>query len=214
MSQPSPQPEPPLSEAELVQRCAQGDRDAWGQFVDRFGPLIQALARRMLARRTGRARDADVDEIVGEVFLALVRRDRILLHRYDPQYRVSTYLGVICRTEVLRHLRRGNRLPRELEETGHLPQRAGTLGPSRSLEDRERTEAIETLRVALRELPERDRELLTLKYLEGLDYRSIGEALGLNPESVGQFLHRAKTKLAQRVPHLERWLSETSEHES
>ncbi len=213
MSDPVPQAEPPLSEAELVARCASGDRGAWEAFVDRFGPLIQALARRMLARRTGRARDADVDEIVGEVFLALVRRDRILLHRYDPQYRVSTYLGVICRTEVLRLLRRGNRLPRELEETGHLPERPGTLGPARALEDQERTAAIESLRDALRQLPERDRRLLTMKYLDGMDYRSIGEALDVNPESVGQFLHRAKSKLAQLVPHLKAWLAETADRE-
>lgn len=213
MSEAAPQADLPSAEAALVARCAAGDRAAWEQFVDRFGPLIQALARRMLARRTGRARDADVDEIVGEVFLALVRRDRILLHRYDPQYRVSTYLGVICRTEVLRHLRRGNRLPRELEQTGHIPQRAGSLGPARTLEDQERTAAIESLREALRKLPERDRALLTMKYLEGMDYRAIGEALDVNPESIGQFLHRAKAKLAQLVPHLKRWIAETADSE-
>ena len=213
MNDAAPVPDARPSEAELVARCAAGDRAAWEVFVDRYGPLLQALARRMLARRTGRARDADVEEVVGEVFLALVRRDRILLKRYDPQYRVSTYLGVICRTEVLRQLRRGNRLPHELEEAGHIPERAGTLGPVRALDDRERTEAIESLRDALRQLPERDRALLTLKYLDGLDYRAIGAALDLHPESVGQFLHRAKQKLAQLVPHLQRWLAETAEHE-
>ena len=85
-------------EADLVARCANGDRAAWEAFVDGYGPLIAALVRRMLHRRTGRARDADVDEIGAEVFLALVRRDRILLKRYDPRYRLSTYLGVICRS--------------------------------------------------------------------------------------------------------------------
>ena len=204
---------PPKDEADLVARCAQGDRAAWEIFVDCYGPLITALVRRMLHRRTGRARDADVDEIGAEVFLALVRRDRILLKRYDPQYRLSTYLGVICRTEVLRHLRRGNRLPHDLEEPGRLPEREGTLGPARTLEDRERADAIATLREALGRLPERDRMLLTMKYLDGLDYRSIGEALDLNPESIGQFLHRAKQKLADEVPHLRPFLAETVDRE-
>lgn len=204
---------PPKDEADLVARCASGDRAAWETFVDRYGPLITALVRRMLHRRTGRARDADVDEIGAEVFLALVRRDRILLKRYDPQYRLSTYLGVICRTEVLRHLRRGNRLPHDLEEPGRLPERDGTLGPARTLEDREREAAIATLREALGRLPERDRMLLTMKYLDGMDYRSIGEALDLNPESIGQFLHRAKQKLAGEVPHLRPFLAETVDRE-
>lgn len=200
-------------EADLVARCAGGDRAAWERFVDGYGPLIAALVRRMLHRRTGRARDTDVDEIGAEVFLALVRRDRILLKRFDPQYRLSTYLGVICRTEVLRHLRRGNRLPHDLEEPARLPERDGTLGPSRTLEDQERMAAITSLREALEELEERDRLLLTMKYLDGMDYRSIGDALGINPESIGQFLHRAKRKLAQRVPHLRAFLAETVDRE-
>lgn len=205
---------PNQEEAALVARCAAGERAAWETFVDRFGPLIVALVRRMLHRRTGRARDADVDEIAAEVFLALVRRDRILLKRFDSQYRLSTYLGVISRTEVLRHLRRGNRLPHDLEEPTRIPERDGTLGPARTLEDQERTEAIAGLRTALAELEERDRLLLTMKYLDGMDYRSIGAALDLNPESIGQFLHRAKQRLAQRVPHLRAFLAETVDREA
>ncbi len=212
MTAPDPK-SPNHAEAELVARCAGGDAAAWESFVDRYGPLITALTRRMLHRRTGRARDADVDEIGAEVFLALVRRDRILLKRYDPRYRLSTYLGVICRTEVLRHLRRGNRLPRDLDEPTRIAEPEGTLGPARTLEDRERTDAIATLREALHELEERDRLLLTMKYLDGMDYRSIGEALDLNPESIGQFLHRAKQKLAKRVPHLRAFLAETADRE-
>ena len=189
-------------EAELVRRCAEGDRDAWEAFVDRYGTLIQALARRMLARRTGRASDPDVDEIAAEVFLALLRRDRILLHRYNPEYRVSTYLGVICRTEVLRFLRRGRRTAVGIEEAERIEDPDADQQPSQALEDDERMAALKELRAAMGELSERDRQLLTLKYLEGLDYRAIGEALDLNPESVGQFLHRAKQRLAKQVPHL------------
>ncbi|MDA1195923.1 MAG: sigma-70 family RNA polymerase sigma factor [Planctomycetota bacterium] len=206
-------PDPHREEAELVARCALGDRAAWESFVDRYGPLMAALVRRMLARRTGRAREVDVDEITAEVFLALVRRERVLLKRFDSRYRLSTYLGVICRTEVLRHLRRGNRLPLDLEDPTRVPEAAGALGPSRALEDREREAAIATLRAALQGLEERDRLLLTMKYLDGMDYRSIGAALGLNPESIGQFLHRAKQKLAQEVPHLRAFLAETADRE-
>lgn len=201
-------------EAELVVACAAGDRDAWEEFVDRFGPLLVALARRMLARRTGRAKDSDVDDVVADVFLALLRRDRILLKRYDPQYRVSTYLGVICRTEVLRLLRRGNRLPHDLDDAGRVPQRPGAPAPADHLLEEERVAAVQSLRTALAQLAERDRLLLTLRYLDGLDYRTIGATLGVNPESVGQFLHRAKARLAKKVPHLERYLEEAADRET
>ncbi len=201
-------------EAELVAACAAGERGAWEEFVDRFGPLLTALARRMLARRTGRAKDSDVDDVVADVFLALLRRDRILLKRYDSKYRVSTYLGVICRTEVLRLLRRGNRLPHDLEDAGRVPQRPGAQTPADNLLEEERVAAVQSLRTALAQLAERDRLLLTLRYLDGLDYRAIGATLGVNPESVGQFLHRAKARLAKQVPHLERYLQEVADGDS
>ena len=193
-------------EEDLVRRCAEGERAAWEEFVQGYGTLIHALVRRMLSRFTRRAADTDVDEIVAEVFLALLRRDRILLHRYNPEYRLSTYLGVISRTEVLRFLRRGRRKPGDLEEAERIEDKSTNRGPSGTLEEQERQEAIQTLRAALQQLSERDRLLLTLRYLDGLDYRAIGEALGVNPESVGQFLHRAKRRLAKLVPHLEDFL--------
>jgi RNA polymerase sigma-70 factor (ECF subfamily) len=195
------------AEAALVRRCADGDAGAWAVFVDAYGPLVRALARRMLARRLGRAADTEVDEIVAEVFLALVRRERILLHRFDPTYRLSTYLGVICRTEVLRHLRRGRRRPLPVEDLGHMPAREGDDGPAAALARSERDAALATLRAALGDLEERDRLLLTLRFLDGQDYRAIGAALDLNPQSVGQLLTRAKARLRERVPHLERWLA-------
>jgi RNA polymerase sigma-70 factor (ECF subfamily) len=208
-------PRDPQEEAALVRRCAEGDRESWILFVDRFGPLIAALARRMLRRRTGRAAEADVDEVAAEVFLALVRRDRVLLHRYDPAYRVSTYLGVICRTEVARFLRRSGRVSSGLPDAERLPDRTRPPGasvppgPLQALADRERREAAERLRDHLSRLPERDRRLLELRYLEGLDYRAIGASLGLNPDSVGQLLTRAKARLARAVPDLEAYLTDT-----
>lgn len=192
-----------IYEADLVSRCAGGDEAAWAEFVDAYGVLIRALVRRMLARFTGRASDPDVDEIVAEVFLALVRRDRILLHRYNPEYRLSTYMGVISRTEVLRFLRRGRRKPGDLEEATRIEDKDTNRGPAGALMEQERMDMVQTLRAALLLLSERDRLLLTLRYLDGQDYKAIGAALELNPESVGQFLHRAKKRLALRVPHLE-----------
>jgi RNA polymerase sigma-70 factor (ECF subfamily) len=206
--------DPPRPEADLVAACARGERAAWEEFVDRFGPLLVALARRMLARRTGSAQDPDVDEVVAEVFLALLRRDRILLKRYDERFRVSTYLGVICRTEVLRHLRRGNRRPASLADAGHVRDRSGAPGAAGTLQAEERETALAALREALQELSDRDRLLLTMRYLDGHDYRTIGAALGVSAESVGQLLHRAKTRLARRVPHLERYLQEVAEGEA
>ena len=192
-------------ESLLVRRLAAGDDPAaWTTFVDRYGPLLQGLARRMLARRIGRAPDDEVDEIVAEVFLALLRHDRRSLRRYDATYRLSTWLGVLCRTAVLRHLRRRGR---------DAVAAAGSREVARGVEEVEEVEEAErraALHAALGTLSDRDRLLLTLRYLEGLDYRSIAEALALRPDSVGPLLTRARRRLAERCPGLAELLGDTA----
>jgi RNA polymerase sigma-70 factor (ECF subfamily) len=190
------------TEALLVRRCAAGERDAWEELVAGYGTLLAALARRMLARRLPVVCAADVDEVVSEVFLALLRRGRLLLQRYDPAYRLSTYLGVICRSEAARFAkRRARQRAASIPSEESLPARPGPA-PLERLADAERARSLAALRAALEDLAPRDRLLLTLRYLEGLDYRAIGHALSLHPESVGQLLHRAKERLAERVPGL------------
>jgi len=52
------------------------------------------------------------------------------------------------------------------------------------------------VRSALRELKPRERQLLWLAYVEGLDHREIGQALGLRSASVRLLLFRARHKAA------------------
>jgi RNA polymerase sigma-70 factor (ECF subfamily) len=196
------------AEAALVAACADGDRDAWARFVDGYGTLIAALARKLLARRQGVASDADVDDVVSRVFLALVRGERRLLRRFRPEFRLSTYLGVICRTEVGKHLRR--RRPQSLamggDEATELPADPAAESPIGALVRKEREAAVASLRQALERLPPRDRLLLTMKFIDGLDYAHIADVLRVRRDSVGQLLHRAKQRLALLVPELRRWV--------
>lgn len=202
--------EPSRNEAALVLACANGDREAWEAFVRGYGPLLRALGRRMLARRTGKASDADVEEVVSQVFVALCRGERRLLRRYRPEFRLSTYLGVICRTEVGKMLRRKN-LPSVATDFADGEPRGDRADPAAEtpltlLERRERTGAIEEVHRALALLGTRDRLLISLRFIDGQDYGRIAAVLRVAPESVGQLLHRAKQRLARLVPHLAQWV--------
>ena len=202
--------EPARTEAALVLACADGDREAWEAFVRGYGPLLRALGRRMLLRRTGRASDADVEEAVSQVFVALCRGERRLLRRYRPEFRLSTYLGVICRTEVGKMVRR-KALPSvagDFADGGTRGERADSAAesPLLALERRERAGALEEVHRALAQLGTRDRLLISLRFIDGQDYGRIAAVLRVAPESVGQLLHRAKQRLAQLVPHLAHWV--------
>ncbi len=179
------------SDADLVRRLVAGDAEAWACFVDRHGPWIHGLVRRMLERRTGRGDAADVDEVVAEVFLSLLRDDRRLLRRYDPAWRFGTWIGVICRTAVGRRLRRA-RPERRL--SGDPDDPATRAGPD--------PEVRSSIEAALLRLEPRDRHVLSLRYLEGLDTASLAVAFDVAPESVPSLLSRARRRLAEVAPDL------------
>ena len=181
-------------DSELVKRCIRREPGAWVEFVDRFKGTVQALARRYMKLNGHLPDEPELEDIVQEVFLAVIRRDFRLLRNYDATYTVKTYLGVITRTEVHRLLRR--RRPRvgtdeELEE-------AGATVPSSS-DGAADAEEREVLLRALDELPQRDAEILKLRFLREMDYRAIAGALNIPETSVGQTLFRAKQRLVERL---------------
>jgi RNA polymerase sigma-70 factor (ECF subfamily) len=179
---------------ELVQRCISGEPGAWRQFVDRFAPTVRALARRYLRLHGQLPDSAELDDVVQDVFLAVTRRELRLLKNYDPTYTFKTYLGVITRTEVHRILRKKRPLlggPAELE-------RAAPAEADASAEV-ERAEEREVLAAAMDELPDRDREILRLRFLREMDYKTIAAALRIPEASVGQTLFRAKQRLLDKL---------------
>jgi RNA polymerase sigma-70 factor (ECF subfamily) len=62
-----------------------------------------------------------------------------------------------------------------------------------------RLEAIGTVRMLLAEMPEADRNLIRLKYLEDLKYDEISRRTGLSVGNVGFRLHHALKDLLGRM---------------
>jgi len=178
----------------LVDRCVAGEPGAWRIFVDRFAPMVKALARRYLRLRGQFADDADIEDLVQDVFHALTRKDYKLLRNYDPTYAFTTYLGVITRTEVHRSLRKRAPVLGDAERMEAIPNPGA--GPGEEASGAEEADAVGR---ALEELPPRDAEILRLRYLREMDYRSIARSLRIPESSVGQTLHRAKRKLLERL---------------
>jgi len=182
-----------VDDAALVKALLEGEVGAWDLFVERYAGLVTAVVRRILRGRGLKAAASDVDDLVENVFVALLERDGRLLRRYDPQHKLATYLGVIARTQCHRWLRtrKGKAdLPEEvwgesLADSEQLPAPVGLA----------RHEAIEAVREGLAELTEREQELLKAFYFEGQDYKELAEKLGMSINSIGAALTRARSKL-------------------
>jgi RNA polymerase sigma-70 factor (ECF subfamily) len=105
-------------------------------------------------------------------------------HRYrDDVAAFSTWLFTIARHVAADHFRQ-HRQPLPLEEFSQHPD---TRTPE---DDALRESDFRRLTMLLSKLPERERELLSLKYAAGLNNRTIASLTGLSESNVGTILHR------------------------
>jgi len=95
----------------------------------------------------------------------------------------STWLFTIARNVAVDHYRQ-QRAHAPLEEAEHV---AGGASPEELAEKRSDAERLARL-LAL--LPERERELMSLKYGAGLTNRAIARMTGLSESNVGTIVHR------------------------
>lgn len=148
-------------------------------------PLLR-YAFSLLGRR------AVAEEIVQDVFLQLhVRWEQI----DSPK----AWLIRSVRNGVYDYLRKSRREVLCGDESDTQPASGEDESPDALLL---RAEATGALRTILEELDETDRQLVKLKYFEGLKYREISARTGLSVGNVGYRLHHILKELARKLrPH-------------
>src|SRR5215211_7134278 len=208
---PSPGPDEQLAgERRLLERYAQ-DRSpiVREELVERFMPL----ARRLAARYAGGAEP--FDDLVQVASVGLVKA----IDRFDPvrgtafsTFAVPTILG-----ELKRHFRdRGwsVHVPRDVQERilkveralAELPAKLGHAPTVQEIGQRiEATdeEVLEAIGPVLKEISERDRMVLHLRFVEDLTQSEIAERVGVSQMHVSRILRATIEKLRQRIPEEE-----------
>lgn len=110
----------------------------------------------------------------------------------------AAWLFTVCRNIITDHLRR-QKVVQFGWEISELDIETAELSPDDRLERRERDRSLVAMVEAL---PERERELIRLKFQAGLSYREIEEITGISQGNIGYFLHKAVKALK------ERWMEE------
>jgi RNA polymerase sigma-70 factor (ECF subfamily) len=191
-------------EAFLARACSAGDPAAWRTFIDRYGRLVQHVARRTAEGRGARPGPAELDDLCAEVFLALVKDGASKLRAYDPRWALSTYVGAIARSATIDALRAGR-----LGGRGGAPVPGGRTGVGEAesveapgsgpAEAALRAESARAVESALAALAPRDRLVVRLFYHGGFRYREIATMLGIPLNTVCSTLARALEKLRDRM---------------
>lgn len=168
---PDPASRPSPADGELVARAAQGEERAIGTLYDRYGPVLYAVAYRIVGQR------ADAEEVVVEAF-AQAWRDA---PRFEAgRGSVAGWLTMIARSRALDLVRARGRRDRitasAAAERPDAPLAMGKVGPDPggALDHDERRRQV---RQALETLSPPQRQAIELAYFEGLSQSEIAERL-------------------------------------
>ncbi len=158
-------------DADLLRRVAQGDEEALGRLYDRFGPVLYAVAYRVLNEK------ADAEEVVMEAFAQAWREAQ----RFDASRgSVAAWLTMMTRSRALDLARSQSRRSRitdtaAREEPATAPAMStGFRNPGSAVEDSERRQAVAS---ALAALSPPQRVAIELAYYDGLSQSEIAERL-------------------------------------
>ena len=173
-----------LREYFLVLRCQAGDESAFTDLFDRFGPRTLRYLRGLLGSHAA----ADAQQ---EVWLAVFRR----ISRMTNPGAFRTWLYQTARhraIDILRKEKRESELLSALRVEEPEPVEAFSDPAAEALDRR-------SLEVGLAELSAAHREILLLRYWEGMGYRDIALISGCSVGTVRSRLHHAKQRLREAL---------------
>lgn len=159
----------------LVRAARGGDRGAFGALYERYARFVHGL---LIAS----AQREDVDDLVQDVFFRALRQ----LHTLRDPSAFGGWIATMARNEARMH-HRSSRPTVELSD--QLPAAAPAVGAL----------GTEDVLRALRALPERYREPLTLRLVEQMSGEEIALRMGLTHGTVRVYLHHGIRLLREQL---------------
>lgn len=190
-----------IDDKTLVERCKEGDQNAFRTLVERYQGRIFSLALSMLHDRQ------DALDVTQEAF--------IKVHRYLENFQGSasfyTWLYRITYNLSIDQLRRGgrmqtvdydDRIQREpANDPGNLQPSSIEGNPARTIR---RKELAKKIQEAIDELPPYHKGVIIMREVEGMSYKEMADAMQVSKGTIMSRLHHARQKLQKALtPYLE-----------
>jgi RNA polymerase sigma-70 factor (ECF subfamily) len=166
------------SDTTLVEASIDGNPDSFTELCRRYYPAMVAIAHSLLGDRH-LAEDA-----AQETFA----KAAVKLPQLRQTNKFAGWLAAICRNQARNMARFAN----------------GTLANDEVLAKAAKSDgddSCEAVRQALKRLSAPAREVVFLRYYDGLSYERISELLGISEQAINGRLRRAKRKMADYLRH-------------
>ena len=191
-----------VDDAELARRAAAGGEEAFRELVERYErPIFSLLIRLVRIRELA-------EELAQETFVKAWGA----LDRYDGAHRMASWLFKIAHNCAVDHLRRKgiatvSLTPKEDDGAPGLGETLADPAAETPEHAAERSELGLALEAALARLRPEYREVMVLRFEEGLAYEEIAAATGLPMGTVKTHIHRARKEMAALL-EADGWTSE------
>jgi RNA polymerase sigma-70 factor (ECF subfamily) len=177
------------SDASLIDRVRERDAGAHRTLFYRYYPRLFAFVQRRVTD------GALAEELVADVFFEVWRN----ADRFRGESQVSTWMFGIAHFKTmaaLRQSRRGIRGATRNAGVEYLHRVPDLRDPNASLEARG---DLRRLRRVLDGLPENQREVLEMVFLEGMPYAEAAERLGVPEATIKTRISRARSRLRREM---------------
>lgn len=187
---PTPSLPEPADTGELMLRIAQRqDRSALAALFDLYGPRVKSM---MLKLGAG---DALAEDLVQETFLTVWRKAALYSNQRGA---ASTWIFTIARNLRIDQLRRQSNKPYEDLEKVTL----ASDSPTGSMLV-EQHQVVERVTAALTTLPEEQREVVRLSFIQDMPHAQIAESIGIPLGTVKSRLRLAYERLRPLLEDLQ-----------
>lgn len=175
----------PSPDEKLVDRARAGDLEAMDQLVSRHHGSVYRVALGILRDEDGAA------DVAQETFLKAVRG----LKRFRGDSSFKTWLLAIAANEARGVLRKaGRRKELSLETIGPVPSTEASADDTM-----ERAEDVSQIKKLLSDLPEKQKQAVTLRIFEELSFREIGAIIGSSEGAARVNYHHGIRRLREML---------------
>ena len=176
-----------LIDITLIKRTLDGETEAFGQLVTQYQQQIYRLTYRIIGNV------ADAQDIAQEVFIKAYQNLETLK---DPRC-FQAWLIKIARNRCYSWIRekQDNLFSLDQEAVEYNPLQFPPAPDEATIKE----ELYKHVMRAISELPEKDRKVIELFYLEEKSYKEIQQELGISKSTLGWRLSQARAKLRQKL---------------
>jgi RNA polymerase sigma-70 factor (ECF subfamily) len=169
---------PDKTEIKLVEAAVSGNIESFGKLCQRYYPALVAVGYSVLG-------DHQLAEDAAQESFA---RALVNLKNLKNKRKFVSWLATICRN-----------VAKDMVAT--KARRVSTYDYSQAAQNNNYDDNSSSIRRAIEQLPVSAKELVVLRYYNGLSYEEIGSVLGISKATINGRLTRAKRTMAKYLKH-------------